>query len=194
MQGPQKPGMPPRYISRDLGSVIVGEKPVASLDDSTNDRDGDVDMDGDEKNGAGEEVDVTDPLTQLSGEMDKTLYDAKFVIGDYICAGVFPPLADGSVAAAPPPPVGPAARGPPPREPFGGRGGRENGFGGRGDYGYGGRGGGIRGGGGRFEDRRGGGGFPSGEWRRGEAPPEREEGFPRGGYGGERRGRGRGRY
>jgi len=104
----------------------------------------------------------------LEGEPDKTLQDARFVIGDYISCAVFPPLADGAVA--PPPSVG-AGRG-------------------RGGYGDGpprGYGGGFRGrggprGGGMFNgDRIGGEGVPSGEWRRGERVPD---GF---------RGRGRGR-
>ena len=107
----------------------------------------------------------------LEGEPDKTLQDARFVIGDYISCAIFPPLADGAVA-------------PPP--------GRGVGVGrGRADYGPGrGYGGGFRGrggmrGGGMFNgDRLGGEGVPAGEWRRGERVPE--------GPGGYSRGRGRG--
>jgi histone deacetylase complex subunit SAP18 len=179
IQGSNRPGAPGRYISRDIGSVIVGAR--------TGDED--VDMDG------GDGATVAEALKQLDGDPDRTLADVKFLIGDYIACAILPPLPDGGVPAAPPPLSGPA-RGPPPG-PYGGRG-RENGFGGRGDYGYGGRGG-------RFDDRRLSGGVPSGEWRRGEAPPEREPDFGRGRGGGRGgrdggdwrdrgRGRGRGRW
>ncbi|KAF2714909.1 hypothetical protein K504DRAFT_14023 [Pleomassaria siparia CBS 279.74] len=181
VQGSMRPGAPGRFISRELGSVIVG----ASTDPDAEDI-----SDGN--------VDIKEALKQLDGEPLKTLGDAKFVIGDYISCAILPPGPDGAVAPAPPPPSGPARGGPPPRDGFGGGRGRENGFGGRGEFGaYGGRGG--RGrfedrGGGRFDDRS---GVPSGEWRRGEAPPEREGGYWRGGSsdrGAPRGGRGRGRW
>ena len=120
---------------------------------------------------------------ELNGEPDKTLQDARFVIGDYISCAIFPPLANGAVA-------------PPPTMSMGGRGGgrgttdfgngrgmgppRENGFGtfrGRGP---------VRGGGMFNGPRLGDGGVPSGEWRRGERIPD----GPGGGRG---YGRGRGR-
>ncbi|KAF2728615.1 hypothetical protein EJ04DRAFT_516486 [Polyplosphaeria fusca] len=164
-----RPGLPPRYISRELGSVVIG----ASSDP-------DVDMNGTD---AGDAEGVKQALKNLDGEPDRTFADAKFVIGDYVCCAILPPLADGSVASAPPAPAGPAGRGPP-------RGGRENGFGARGDHGYGrGRG--------AYGDRRPSGGVPSGEWRRGEAPPISSgggDGYWRGGGGGGGRGRGRGRW
>ncbi|KAL6706062.1 hypothetical protein ACN47E_006164 [Coniothyrium glycines] len=180
IQGSNRPGAPGRYISRDIGSVIVGARTGSQ----------DVDMDGSNT------ANVADALRQLDGDPDRTLADVKFLIGDYIACAVLPPLADGGVPAAPPPLSG-TSRGPP-SGPYGGRG-RENGFGGRGDFGPGGRGG----RGGRFDDRRPSGGVPSGEWRRGEAPPERElgSGRGRGGTRGDResgdwrdRGRGRGRW
>jgi histone deacetylase complex subunit SAP18 len=178
MQGPTRPGVPGRFISRELGSVIVG-----AATEKNGDVDVNMDMDGD---GPSTAVHIREALKQLDGEPFKSLGDVKFVIGDYISCAILPPGADGSVAAAPPPPSGPT-RGPPLRDGFGGRG-RENGFGGRGDVsGYrGGRGG------GRFDDRS---VVPQGEWRRGEAPPERE-GYWRGGGGdrGGRGGRGRGRW
>lgn len=187
IQGSNRPGAPGRFISRDIGSVIVGAR---SGDDD--------DMDAD----VADATSVAEALKQLDGDPDKTLADVKFLVGDYIACAILPPLSDGSVPAVPPPLSGPG-RGPHPGS-FGGRG-RENGFGGRGDYGGYGRGG--RGGGGRFDDRRlSSGGVPSGEWRRGEAPPERERerelGFGRGGGGRGRgsgddwrdRGRGRGRW
>ncbi|KAJ4398856.1 hypothetical protein N0V91_009907 [Didymella pomorum] len=173
IQGSSRPGAQGRYISRDIGSVIVGARAV-------ND---DVEM------GDSDGAMVAEALKQLNGDPDKTLGDAKFLIGDYVTCAVLPPLPDGSVPAAPPPVSGPG-RGAP------------GGYGGRGDFGFG------RGGrGGRyddrrpFDDRRPSGGVPSGEWRRGEAPPEREPGYGRGRGGGGAGGpdgswhaRGRGRW
>ncbi|KAH7109856.1 Sin3 associated polypeptide p18-domain-containing protein [Dendryphion nanum] len=162
----------PRYISRELGNIIVGAV-------GYNAEDKDVEMQEDED----EVTNVKLALKQLDGELNKALRDAKFVTGDYVTAAVFPPHSDGTVPDAPPPPR-PMGRGPPPRDGYGGRGGRENGFGGRGEFGYGGRGR----GGHRFEERRGsGGGVPSGEWRRGDVPPERDNHW-RGGSGGGSRG------
>ncbi|KAF1844120.1 uncharacterized protein K460DRAFT_290943 [Cucurbitaria berberidis CBS 394.84] len=179
VQGSNRPGAPGRFISRDIGSVIIGARA----------EDEDTDMEG------GDGSTVTEALKQLDGDPDRTLADVKFLIGDYIACAILPPLPDGSVPAAPPPLAGPG-RGPPPGA-YGGRG-RDNGFNGRGDYGYG------RGGrGGRFDDRRTSGGVPSGEWRRGDALPERELGYGRGGRGRggggdggdwHDRGRGRGRW
>ncbi|KAF2677690.1 hypothetical protein K458DRAFT_157706 [Lentithecium fluviatile CBS 122367] len=195
LAGPNRPGMPGRFISRELGSVVVGARTQEDADEG---------MHVDTGEGASSRDDVAEALKQLDGEPEKTLGEAKFVIGDYIACAIFPPLADGTVQAAPPPlPTGP--RGPPPRDAFGGgrRGDFANGFGGRGDFGYGRGGPRGGGGGGRYDDRRGSGGVPQGEWRRGEAPPDRERdyererepsgGFWRGGGGGGR-GRGRGRW
>ncbi|KAI5201851.1 hypothetical protein E4T39_04976 [Aureobasidium subglaciale] len=132
---------PGRWLSKELGSVILGQ--------------GD---DYDQEN---------DPagLGRMDGDAQKTLADARFVIGDYISCAVFPPLADGSVA--PLPPATPAIRGtsgrggPPPRG--------ENGRGprpGRGQFA------GDR----DFGPQR----VPQGEWRRGERVPE----YARSGRGG----------
>ncbi|KAH7066652.1 Sin3 associated polypeptide p18-domain-containing protein [Paraphoma chrysanthemicola] len=176
IQGSNRPGAPGRFIARDIGSVIIGART----------RGDDIDMDG------GDGATVAEALKQLDGDPERTLADVKFIIGDYVTCAILPPLPDGGVPAAPPPLAAPG-RGGPPSGPYGGGRGRENGFGNRGDFGYG-RGG---RGGGRFEDRRPSGGVPSGEWRRGEAPPEREPGFGRGrgrGDGGDWRGRGRGRW
>ncbi|KAI0023138.1 hypothetical protein F4780DRAFT_776928 [Xylariomycetidae sp. FL0641] len=141
----------PRYMTKDLGSVVIGEG-----GDSMQ-----LDHNGDEgsQNKAGQ----------------KTLADARFVVGDYLSVAILPPLADGSVAPAsaarsgrsesraaavgrapllptmPPPPRssengfrGPRGRGPP-----GGRGAHDaGGFGNRGSR------------------------VPVGEWRRGELPPD----------------------
>lgn len=174
IQAANRPGAVGRYISRDIGSVIIGANAEIK----------DTEMEG------GDASTVAEALKQLDGDPDKTLSDVKFLIGDYVACAILPPLPDGGVPAAPPSLSG-AGRGPGPGA-YGGRG-RENGFSGRGDYGFG------RGGrGGRFDDRRPSGGVPSGEWRRGDALPEREHGYGRGGRGrsggdGDRRDRGRGR-
>ncbi|KAF2744684.1 hypothetical protein M011DRAFT_407994 [Sporormia fimetaria CBS 119925] len=185
MQGPQRPGMTPHYIARDLGSVIVG---AASIGDSKADADNE-EQENNDVNGKAQGELAKEALKQLSGELNKTLHDSRFVIGDYISAAILPPLADGSVAASPPPASVPS-RGPPPRDPYSGRPGpRENGYGGReADFDRYPRGGRSAG---REEDRRAG-GFPAGEWRRGEAPPAPDrDAYWRGGGG---RGRGRGRW
>ena len=121
---------------------------------------------------------------KLEGDPEKTLQEARFVIGDYVDCAILAPLADGSVNPGVGPAAGVVGRG---NGYGGGRGTmmggpRENGFG---AFRGGGRGG-PRGGGfgaGRLGD----GGLPTGEWRRGERVPE---GSGRG-FG---RGRGRGGY
>ncbi|KAL5115677.1 hypothetical protein ACEQ8H_006389 [Pleosporales sp. CAS-2024a] len=174
-QGSNRPGAPGRFLSRDIGSVVVGARTRS---------DG---MDVDDDDGAT----VAEALKQLDGDPERTLGDVKLVIGDYVACAILPPLPGGGVPAAPPPLSAPG-RGGPPLGPYGGGRGRENGFSGRGDFGYG------RGGrGARFDEWRLSGGVPSGEWRRGEAPPEREPTFGRArgrGDGGDWRGRGRGRW
>ncbi|KAL1296728.1 hypothetical protein AAFC00_000198 [Neodothiora populina] len=178
---------PGRWLSKDLGSVVIGADVVGRGGNGYDDDDDDDDM----TNG---HDDVSDPagLGKLGGDAAKTLAEARFVIGDYISCAILPPLSDCSVA-----PLPPADRG------YGGPGGR--GGGGRDNYGRGGGGG----GGGRLENgyrgggRRGGGGggvgyngdrgdrgdrdrgfganVPNGEWRRGERIPE---GPSAGGFGG----------
>jgi histone deacetylase complex subunit SAP18 len=120
IQGSSRPGAPGRFISRDIGSVIVGART----------RNEDVDMD--EDGGAT----VAEALKQLDGDPDRTLGDVKFLTGDYVACAILPPLPDGGVPAAPPPLSAPS-RGAPPSGPYGGGRGRDNGFGGRGDFGYG---------------------------------------------------------
>lgn len=122
--------------------------------------------------------------TKLQGEdAEKTLQDARFVIGDYVDCAILPPLSDGSVA---PPivtrqPAGGSTLGGGMRA-FGAPPVRENGYGR------------PRGGGGRGSNFFGGGGpgVPSGEWRRGERIPPGDREHGRGGGGG--RGRHRGPY
>lgn len=168
-----RPG-PGRYLSKELGSVVLGGDGAGVLPGSEE---------------AASVVRGGPMAGELGGEPEKTLQEARFVIGDYISCAIFPPLPNGSVA----PPPTPGASG---RSAGLGRGGgsfvggrnetlgpsRENGFG---DFR-------VRGGA-RVYGGDGGigtGGVPSGEWRRGERLPDGSGGGP--GYGG--RGRGRGRY
>lgn len=144
-----------RFQRKPLGSVVLSAK-----DPGTNGVVG-----NEEENGTRRKHET--------GDEEKTLGDAKFVIGDYIDCAIFPPLPNGDVAPLPRPSAG----------ILGGRGGpppRENGYGGPPSFGGRPRGGGNRGGG--FGD------VPPGEWRRGDPLPPggREGGFGRG------RGRGRG--
>lgn len=168
---------PGRYLSKELGSVVVGgEGPgIMPTDEEAN-------------------VVTNGPMAgELNGEPDKTLQDARFVIGDYISCAIFPPLANGTVAPPPGPGSGGVRSGGGLRGGIsdfgGGRGGvlggpRENGFGGFRVRG------GARGGPGGFNGGRlGDGGVPSGEWRRGERVPD----GPGGGRG-FARGRGRGGF
>lgn len=165
---------PGRYMTKELGSIIIGGGGPGILPDE----DEAAIVAGGQMAGS------------LGGEPEKTLQDARFVIGDYISCAILPALPNGGVA---PPPTGPT-RGVPfgtGRGEFGGRGGsfggpRENGFGFRGR-------GGPRGGG--FGQGMGiGAGVPSGEWRRGERVPEGPSGGRGRGYGGGFGGGSRGRY
>lgn len=166
-----------KWIDKPLGSVVIGAA------------DAEVANGGEEEEEGGRNGDDQAPLVttgeNIEGDAEKTLGDARFVIGDYVACTIYPPGQDGRVAAAPMP--RPArdtyagGRGPPPP--------RENGYGGNGYGGNRGGGGGrsYRGGysgrGGGGGDRGGGGGFgappPPGDWRRGERPP----GGGGGGYG-----------
>lgn len=119
---------------------------------------------------------------RLGGTPEKTLQEARFVIGDFISCAIFGPGADGSVAPVHAGRGVVGMRGG--RGGDGGRGGGYGGFGGENGAGFRGRGRGGFGGGYSGAGRVGEGGLPQGEWRRGERVPE-----GRGGYG---RGRGRG--
>ncbi|KAH8909977.1 hypothetical protein BR93DRAFT_976170 [Coniochaeta sp. PMI_546] len=158
---------PPRYLAKDLGSLVLGEGgPGIDFDDP-------------------EDVTAGNTLVPEVSAAGKTLTDAKFVVGDYLSVAVLPP--DGSTGAVVPASgietTGRAAgRGsasaiggvvpPPPR--------RDNGFPvGPSRGGRGGRGGRFgrereqREWEGRGRDRdQGGHGFPEGEWRRGERLPD----------------------
>jgi histone deacetylase complex subunit SAP18 len=133
-----------RYLSKEMGSVVVGAPEY-------------------EDNAGG---------VRLEGEdADKTLEDARFVIGDFIDCAVFPPLSDGTVVS---------------RGSVSGRGGiRENGYGRvrGGGYGLSSRGS-YNGFPSRGSEFGGSGTIPSGEWRRGERLPD--TGGYRGGRGARR--------
>ncbi|KAF4613425.1 hypothetical protein G7Y89_g15462 [Cudoniella acicularis] len=96
-------------MTKELGSVVIGDGGPGILPDE-------------------EEATIVagGPMSgALGGEPEKTLQDARFVIGDYVSCAILPPMANGSVA---PPPGGA------PRGGFGiGRGGGD--FGGRGGFG-----------------------------------------------------------
>ena len=148
-----RPGYPGRFMVKDLGSVVVGlGGPGVNVDD---DEDGKA-------------------TERLQGDAEKSLQDARFVIGDYVTVTVFPPLPNGDVAD------GKSSRSLGPRQDFSmGRapaGGppRENGYGG---FGASRRGGRL---GDRSGDRS---AVPPGEWRRGDVPPGGGAGYSRGGRG-----------
>lgn len=82
---------PGRYVTKDLGSVIIG-----------NDGPGIYPDDEEAAIVAGGQV-----AGALGGEPDKTLQDARFVIGDYVSCAILPALANGEVA----PPPGGSSRG-----------------------------------------------------------------------------------
>ncbi|KAL7626568.1 hypothetical protein AAE478_003340 [Parahypoxylon ruwenzoriense] len=147
-----------KYMVKDLGSVVIGN------------------------GGPGLDPENAEGEKELENEGDKTLGDARFVVGDFISCAVLPPLPDGSVAPASSARTGRgagagesrAAVGRAPANTSSGRE-RENGQ--------------VRTGRGRNSGRGydgfGRGSIPTGEWRRGERLPD----VPPSG-----RGRGRGRY
>lgn len=110
-----------RYLSKDMGSVIVGPRDSPYRDEKE-----------DETPSAGR-----GSIRLQGNDADKTLQDMRFVIGDFVDCAVLPPLENGDVA---PPLV--TGRGPVGSVAGGGmRAFRENGFGrpgrGRGDRGGG---------------------------------------------------------
>ncbi|KAI0437098.1 hypothetical protein F4803DRAFT_539968 [Xylaria telfairii] len=147
-RGPASVG---KYTVKELGSVVIG--------------DGGRGLDPDDVD-AETALDDTDP--------DKTLGDARFVVGDYVSCAILPPLPDGSVAPASSArmgrgtgagesrlAVGRAPNGPAARDrdvPFP-RNARGRGAVGRGGYEH-------------FTTRGARSSVPSGEWRRGEQLPD----------------------
>ncbi|EEH39530.1 hypothetical protein PAAG_08799 [Paracoccidioides lutzii Pb01] len=136
-----------RFLSRDMGSVIVGPS-----DDAEN-RETDRRANG--------------PLKLQGDEADKCLQDFRFVIGDYVDCAILPPLSDGSIAPAivNRGVVGISAIGGGMRAFGNGQStSRENGFSRSRTGGSMGRGGGF--------PHMGPAGVPAGEWRRGERVPD----------------------
>ncbi|KAL2827603.1 Sin3 associated polypeptide p18-domain-containing protein [Aspergillus cavernicola] len=137
-----------RYLSKDLGSVVIGPRESPYRDSKDEEASNDTPASF-----------RTGPFRLQGNDAEKTLQEARFVIGDYVDCAILPPLEDGSVA----PPLS-APRG----HASGGGGGmrafRDPGFGGGGPGGRPGRG-------------RGGAVIPSGDWRRGERIPEGGRGF-----------------
>ncbi len=143
-----------------------------------------------EDDGAGGATSARAVAGELNAEADKTLQEARFVIGDYVSCVMFPPLPNGSLAPLPGLTGRHAGGGGRVMGDFGaggiGGGSRGGPLGGPRENGYGGfRGRGLRGGGAFTGGRFGEGGLPNGEWRRGESLPD--------GPGGRGYGRGRGR-
>lgn len=80
-----RPG-PASYISKDLGSVVLGAEGEGVLP----------------SNDEGARIVAGGPMAgELAGEPEKTLQEARFVIGDYVSCAIYPPLPNGSVAPAP---------------------------------------------------------------------------------------------
>lgn len=74
-----------RYLSKDLGSVIVGPR--------------DSPYRGEEESDERAEPRLrSGPLRFQGSEADKALQDARFIVGDYVECAILPPLEDGSVA------------------------------------------------------------------------------------------------
>ncbi|KAF6217862.1 hypothetical protein HO133_006274 [Letharia lupina] len=87
---------PGRYLSKELGDVVVG-------DDAAEEGPGrgrrEEEGGGGGGGGGGEKVVREGVMAgRLGGEPDKTLQEARFVIGDFISCAIFAPGADGSVA------------------------------------------------------------------------------------------------
>lgn len=76
-----------RYLSKDLGSVVVGPR------DSPYRGEEDADEHAEARPRPG-------PLPFQGSEADKALQDARFIVGDYVECAILPPLEDGSVAPA----------------------------------------------------------------------------------------------
>ncbi|KAF7131431.1 hypothetical protein CNMCM5793_004602 [Aspergillus hiratsukae] len=74
-----------RYMSKDMGSVIVGPK------------DSPYRGENDAENGGGAAAGPRG-LRLQGNDADKTLQDWRFVVGDYVDCAILPPLEDGSVA------------------------------------------------------------------------------------------------
>ncbi|KAK2070615.1 hypothetical protein P8C59_005094 [Phyllachora maydis] len=178
---------PPKYVAKDLGSIVLGDGgPGIDLDDARAD-----------EAAADREPDKAKTNEGDKEDGERTLSDAKFVVGDYISCAIMPPSpATGEVAAASAARTGRGAGlgearssmgvAPP---PFRNHGPRGHGWRGRGrdaaGPAYGGRSDGWFYGRGRPSSERerpgaGTGRLLEAEWRRGEALPEPSHGRGRG--------------
>ncbi|KAI5310266.1 hypothetical protein KEM55_009235 [Ascosphaera atra] len=91
MAGPDSKG---RYLSKDLGSVIIGASSDGEEEDAEQGHEGSRER---------EEEEEEKPRARKNGRIvgedaDRTLQDMRFVIGDYVDCAIQAPLADGSVA------------------------------------------------------------------------------------------------
>ncbi|KAI1306580.1 hypothetical protein F5Y03DRAFT_134568 [Xylaria venustula] len=153
-QDTRGPASAHKYTVKELGSVVIGDG-GAGLDP--------------------EDVDASKTFDDINA--DKTLGDARFVVGDYISCAILPPLPDGSVAPASSARMGRGtgagearlAVGSAPNEPLRDR---DAPFPRHGRGRGGGGGGGGKGGYEHFSVRGARGSVPSGEWRRGEKLPD----------------------
>lgn len=135
------PDVPGRYLSKDMGSVVIA--PDMNDDEEDQAMEGNDDVDGEQqqqqqqaqaqgdkqqdKDGATDDTSTKTSKAQppskpsqqkrntsinvQGDDADRSLQEFRFVIGDYIDCAIQPPLEDGSVAAPPPP----APRNPPPQ-------------------------------------------------------------------------------
>ena len=68
------PDRPPRYTVKDLGSLVIGAGRPVDGNGNGDDNDGEEENDGDDDDDA-----------------NKTLHDAKFIVGDYVSCAILPP-------------------------------------------------------------------------------------------------------
>lgn len=172
-------GPPARYLTKELGSVVIRGKGA---------EEGQAEGEGAGDAGAEVEGRTVQGLGELEGEPEKMLMDARFVIGDHVCVGIFPGTTDGLPGVLPPREALLGGAGP--GAGYGPREGGSNGFrDGRGAE----RGGGRFGGQGTSGSYRGRGfngldargpPIPAGEWSRGERLPEERRRHGGGGGGG----------
>jgi len=157
-----------RYLSKELGSTILGsDLSLSALGGEKDESKG--------GNDGGRRAQQAASRQGYKDDAEKTLAEARFVIGDYVDCAICPPLDDGLVA----PPISASSGG--------GSGGRPSVIGGgmrafgppSGNGGSNGSHGGRRGGHHGVLARRGN-GIPSGDWKRGERLPVGQEDSRRG--------------
>ncbi|KAK4137452.1 hypothetical protein BT67DRAFT_414774 [Trichocladium antarcticum] len=171
--------LPPRFVTKDLGSIVLGEDGPGADDDAAATAAVAASAGNENSNSSG------------GGDAGTTLADARFMTGDYISCAILPPneltgevapassarIGRGAGVGEAKGGVGPGPTAPPPTrqmDPYGG----PPPFRGRGVRGGHGAGGGYWGGA-RYPERdegfgRGGVRMPEGEWRRGDRLPDDE--------------------